>query len=160
MAIGSHPRTELVRPRSAGSGIWSGVGTRRTTDRVSFEGRATIIAGDRRIRASMGDLSEAGAYVHTCIPPEIGETVLFTARIDGGMTLATEATVVWIDTDDQGQPSGCGVAFVRLSPTTRLALSTRLNPQAPTPVLVEEVADAEETRLVSILTRFVDRMAG
>ena len=160
MAIGTHPRPTLVRPRRTGDGIWSGASTRRATERVSFEGRATMMAGDRRILASTGDLSEAGAYVHTNTPPELGETVLFTVPLGEDSTLATAATVVWIDTDDRGRPSGCGLAFARLPTATRRELSTALRSPQATPVVIEDAPEPEQTGLIAMISRFVDRVAG
>lgn len=160
MSIWSNARIQRARPNRSAESTWASASARRETDRIPFEGRATIRVGDRRIQSSTGDLSEAGAFVHTSMPPGVGETVLFTVRMDGGLTVATEATVVWIDTDDEGHPTGCGLAFVRLSPTTRLAISTRLRSQEATPVQVEEVADAEQRRPAGILHRWLARMAG
>lgn len=160
MAVGTHPRPTLVRPRRTRDGIWSGVSTRRATERVSFEGLATMMAGDRRILARTGDLSEAGAYVHTDAPPELGETVLFTVPLSGDSTLATTATVVWIDTDDQGRPSGCGLAFARLPAATRQQLSTALRRPQATPAVIEDVPEPQQTGLIAMLSRFVDRVAG
>lgn len=157
MAIGSLGPPEPVRPRTVPRGCTPDAGTRRTADRVQFQGRANIVMGDQRIPARTGDLSEAGAYVHTRVAPETGETVLFTVRLDDTLTLATEATVVWVDTDAEGDPTGCGLAFVRLSNATRRALSLRLRPAPPTPVMVEEVV---ESRLATVITRFIDRIAG
>lgn len=159
MGTWSTTRAPRHRPNRATESTWGSTNAKRAHDRIQFSGKASIVAGDRRIRSSTGDLSEAGAYVHTSMPPEMGESVLFTVRLDDGLTLATEATVVWIDRNAEGDPVGCGLAFVRLSPTTREALRARLRPPVvATPVMVEEVA--YEQTVAGLLTRFVQRIAG
>jgi Tfp pilus assembly protein PilZ len=152
-------RSPRPRPNRGTTSSWGSSSAKRAHDRIPFEARATIIAGDRRIRSSTGDLSEAGAFMRTSMPPELGETVLFTVQVDQGLTLATEATVVWIDRNEEGAPTGCGLSFVQLSPDTRMALRARLQPELCAPEQEEAATETDET-VANLLTRFIRRIAG
>lgn len=102
--------------------------------RVAFTGSVIIRQGTHTVRATSGDLSVLGAYIHTTNPPGVGCDVLLTIRLSALLTIATTARVRWMDIDDNCRPTGCGVSFASLSDETRDAVQRVLDEAEARPV--------------------------
>ena len=65
------------------------------------------------------NISEGGIFVSTLSPPEMGESIELSVAVEGSDAIDIKGIVRWHRTDDDGNPTGCGVQFLDLSDDVR-----------------------------------------
>ena len=68
------------------------------------------------------NISEGGIFVATLSPPNMGESIELSVGVDGADAIDLKGIVRWHRTDDDGNPTGCGVQFVGLTDDIRRTL--------------------------------------
>ena len=68
------------------------------------------------------NISEGGIFVSTLSPPDMGESIELAVAVEGAEPIAIKGIVRWHRTDDDGNPTGCGVQFLELSDDVRRTL--------------------------------------
>jgi Tfp pilus assembly protein PilZ len=98
---------------------------RRTSRRIRMEALVTATSETCLYAGITEDVSEGGIFIATLSPPPIGELIQIKIRVDraGVPPVTAPGRVVWHRTDDNGDVTGCGVAFVGLDRATRLLLT-------------------------------------
>lgn len=98
---------------------------RRSSRRIRMEALVTATSETCLYAGISEDISEGGIFIATLAPPPIGELIQVKIRVDrvGVPPVTAPGRVVWHRTDEQGEVTGCGVAFVGADRATRLLLS-------------------------------------
>jgi len=83
---------------------------------------------NRIIESSTRDISYSGVFIQTLAPCSIGDKINATIPVENGDTkIQIEGEVRWIRVDENGNPEGMGVFFLRdLTPTERVAMEAML----------------------------------
>jgi uncharacterized protein (TIGR02266 family) len=68
------------------------------------------------------NISEGGIFVSTLSPPEMGDSVELSVGVEGADPIDIKGIVRWHRTDDDGNPTGCGVQFVNMTDDVRRTL--------------------------------------
>ena len=68
------------------------------------------------------NISEGGIFVSTLSPPEMGDSIELSVGVDGADPIDLKGIVRWHRTDEDGNPTGCGVQFVDLNDDIRRTL--------------------------------------
>ena len=68
------------------------------------------------------NISEGGVFVSTLSPPEMGDSVELSVGVDGSDPIDIKGIVRWHRTDEDGNPTGCGVQFVDMADDVRRTL--------------------------------------
>ncbi len=72
------------------------------------------------------NISEGGVFVSTLSPPAMGEKVELAVGVEDGEPISLIGTVRWHRTDDDGNPTGCGVQFDEMDDDQRRTMEMLL----------------------------------
>lgn len=110
---------------------------RRSSRRIRMEALVTATSETCLYAGVTEDVSEGGIFIATLSPPPIGELIQVKIRVDraGVPPVSTPGRVVWHRTDEHGDVTGCGVAFVGADRGTRLLLTLLGRWSSQTPLL-------------------------
>ena len=72
------------------------------------------------------NISEGGIFVSTLSPPAMGDEVELAVGVEGSEAIPIKGVVRWHRTDDDGNPTGCGVQFENLDDDSRRTLEMLL----------------------------------
>ena len=84
---------------------------RRTTIRMKLHAKVTLQSQSNFFMGLTENLSEGGIFVSSLSPPAMGEVVELAISVEGSDPIPVSGTVRWIRTDEDGNPTGCGVQF-------------------------------------------------
>lgn len=112
----------------------------RRVERRRFEARCDVISPDfdRPLPHRVGDLSEAGLWIHARLPLPLGQTVVVSLpRPEGELSVFAE--VVRVVRTYQSRRGGMGLRFTALDHAERSALDACLaeNPPSPRDALLD-----------------------
>ena len=62
------------------------------------------------------NISEGGVFISSLCPPDMGTEIDVDIAVGEGESRRFRGRVAWIRSDDSGQPTGCGVQFMDVTP--------------------------------------------
>jgi len=92
---------------------------RRTAIRMKLHAKVTLQSQSNFFMGLTENMSEGGIFVSSLSPPAMGETVELSISVEDSDPIPVSGTVRWIRTDDEGNPTGCGVQFDDLDDDVR-----------------------------------------
>ena len=99
---------------------------RRVAMRMVLHAQVNIKSESNFFMGFAENISEGGVFVSTYSPPAVGDEVELAVGVEGSEAIPVKGIVRWHRTDEQGNPSGCGVQFVDLDDDSRRILEMLL----------------------------------
>ena len=99
---------------------------KRTHKRVAMQVAVSGVGEDNFFVGFSEDVSEGGVFVSTLCPPAIGEVIDLAISVSDEQTLTVKGEVRWHRTNQGGEPTGCGVCFMPMSPEQSRLLASAL----------------------------------
>ena len=100
---------------------------KRAHKRVAMRVAVTGVGEDNFFVGFSEDISEGGVFISTLCPPAVGETIDLSVVISEQQALTVKGDVRWHRSNSRGEPTGCGVCFLPMSPEQRALLAEALN---------------------------------
>jgi len=110
---------------------------RRTSMRMKLHAKVTLSSASNFFMGLTENISEGGIFVSTLSPPAMGETVELAITVEDGEAVPVSGEVRWIRTDENGNPTGCGVQFDEISADVRRAIEAMMIGLEKEPLLHE-----------------------
>lgn len=88
---------------------------RRERKRIPVKLKVDCIHEEDYLISFSKDISADGMFIHTQIPPEVGQRIELQFSIDGVEKLKVPARVVWVNRTGDSKDFGLGVKFIRPS---------------------------------------------
>jgi uncharacterized protein (TIGR02266 family) len=110
---------------------------RRTSMRMKLHAKVTLSSESNFFMGLTENVSEGGIFVSTLSPPAMGEDVELAIVVDDGESVPVHGVVRWIRTDENGNPTGCGVQFTDINDDVRRAIEAMMIGLEKEPLLHE-----------------------
>jgi uncharacterized protein (TIGR02266 family) len=110
---------------------------RRISMRMKLHAKVTLGSESNFFMGLTENISEGGIFVSTLSPPAMGETVELAIVVEDGEAVPVAGVVRWIRTDDDGNPTGCGVQFGTITDDVRRAIEAMMIGLEKEPLLHE-----------------------
>ena len=110
---------------------------RRTSMRMKLHANVTLSSESNFFMGLTENISEGGIFVSTLSPPALGEDVELAIVVDDGESVPVHGVVRWIRTDENGNPTGCGVQFTDINDDVRRAIEAMMIGLEKEPLLHE-----------------------
>ena len=99
---------------------------RRTSMRMVLHAQVNMKSESNFFMGFTENISEGGVFVSTLSPPAMGDEVELSVGVEGSEPIPIKGVVRWHRTDDDGNPTGCGVQFENLDDDSRRTLEMLL----------------------------------
>ena len=109
----------------------------RTSLRMKLHAQVTLTSESNFFMGLTENISEGGIFVSTFSPPAMGEQVELAIVVDEGDAVPVQGIVRWIRTDENGNPTGCGVQFTDITDDVRRAIEVMMVGLEKEPLLHE-----------------------
>ena len=99
---------------------------RRTAMRMVLHAQVNMKSESNFFMGFTENISEGGIFVSTLSPPNVGDEVELAVGVEGSEPIPIKGVVRWHRTDEEGNPTGCGVQFEALDDDSRRTLEMLL----------------------------------
>jgi len=94
----------------------------RTAPRVAMQASVSVHSETNFFTGFTENVSEGGVFIVSLCPPEVGSELDVDIAVGDTESRRFRGRVAWIRSDENGQPSGCGVQFIDVTPEQAEAL--------------------------------------
>jgi len=99
---------------------------RRIATRMKLHAKVNLKSESNFFMGFTENISEGGIFVATLSPPAMGEVVELSISVEDSDPIPLSGVVRWHRTDEDGNPSGCGVQFDELDDNVRRVIEMLL----------------------------------
>lgn len=110
---------------------------KRIHKRVNMQVAVSGVGEDNFFLGFSEDISEGGVFVSTLCPPARGEIIDLSIAVSGEQALTIKGEVRWHRSNQRGEPTGCGVCFLPMSPEQSRLLAAALDGSGRDPLFYD-----------------------